>query len=74
MVYGVNGKPNDPQYNPNNGAGMISKDAGDSRTLNAQNAMSGRNANGYPISAAEKNSLSKNSSKNIERYQKGSFV
>ena len=59
MVYGMNGKPNDPQYNQISGTGgnVISKDGGDTRTLNAPNIMSGRNANGYPVSAFEQNAL-----------------
>lgn len=80
MVYGQNGKPagvNDqPLYSISGGPAGPNKDTPDSRTLNAPpTILSGRNANGYPISPFDKqNSLSKNSQKNIERYQKGSFV
>ena len=68
MVYGQNGKPgaDQPLYSITSGA----KDGQDSRTINAPpTILSGRNANGYPISSFDKqNSLSKNSQKNIERY------
>ena len=63
MVYGQNGKPaNDtPLYSLSGGTGT--KETADSRTINAPpTILSGRNANGYPISSFEKqNSLSKNS-------------
>jgi len=76
MVYGQNGKPGAEQQTPI--YSITGGDGGaDSRTLNAgpPNILSGRNANGYPISSFDKqNSLSKNSQKNMERYQKGSFV
>ena len=68
MVYGQNGKPgaDQPLYSITGGT----KDTPDSRTINAPpTILSGRNANGYPISSFDKqNSLSKNSQKNIERY------
>ena len=73
MVYGQNGKPSE-KFLLNQGKDGANNQ--DSRTLGAPPLGTRRNPNGYPLQSTnfDKNTLSKNSSKNIERYQKGTFV
>ena len=68
MIYGQNGKPSEKFLLNENQRNGVSKE--DSRTLGAPAMVTRRNANGYPMNPnnIEKSTLSKNSSKNIERY------
>lgn len=69
MVYGQNGKAPDVYLSSSNQQGVDV----DTRTINVA---TGRNANGYPVNTYDKHSAfgKQQAQKNLERYNKGSFV